>query len=84
MITMHQKYQDLQQAKDAICELAHGLTFKGGSAPEAETKAAYIKRIIAGEVANNGQHDFKVQTNYLVCEQCGLRTFEALFQREDL
>ena len=72
-IHQHMTIQQLKNIKDEKCELAQSLPVKGGAASE-ETKQAYIQRLIDQPHAQG--HHLQVQTNYLVCGKCGLRTLK--------
>ena len=63
--------QQLRQAKEETCELAHSLPVKGGTPPE-ESKQAFIQRLIDHPEPQG--HQLQNQTNYLVCSKCGMRT----------
>ena len=55
------------------CELAQSLPVKGGDT-QMESKQAFIQRLI--DHSEPSGHGFKIQTNYLVCNKCGVRTLK--------
>ena len=70
-VHQHLTLAQLRQAKEEKCPLATGLSVKGGE-PPAESKQAYIQKLIDNPAPDG--HELQIQTNYLVCNKCGLRT----------
>ena len=70
-VHQHLTLAQLRQAKEEKCALATGLSVKGGE-PPAESKQAYIQKLIDNPAPDG--HELQIQTNYLVCNKCGLRT----------
>ena len=69
-IHQHMTVQQLKQAKDEACALAHSLPVTGGT-PMEETKQDFIQRLIDNPLDNG--HQLQFHTNYLVCNKCGVR-----------
>ena len=70
-VHQHLTLQQLRKAKEEKCELATSLSVKGGE-QQTETKQAFIQRLIDNPAPNG--HELQIQTNYLVCTKCGMRT----------
>ena len=74
-LTLHAKLEDLQIAETERCPGNPGIT-KGGQAastPAEETKSQFIQKILDDTSGEHGEHNFKLQGSYLVCQNCGTR-----------